>query len=229
VTLSGQLNLNSEWLPDLPGDRLDILKRTTPSHGLLPRPVDLFENDLPRLWLLTDTRRTPRRDVIGVFNWESKEQELECPLDRLGLDPKIEYEAFDYWQNAVAPAIQDRLRIAVPAETCRILAVRPRVAHPQLLSTSRHITQGMVDVLEERWDAADRTLRGRSKVVGGDPYELRILARTASRQWVPDAVELSSEDKLAGVSAELAPGDTLVRTKVVSASSREVSWAVRFK
>jgi hypothetical protein len=60
VTISGNLNLCSEWLPTLPPDRMDILKRTMPSHGLPSRPVDLFENELPRIWLLTDDRHEPR-------------------------------------------------------------------------------------------------------------------------------------------------------------------------
>ncbi|HWH68938.1 MAG TPA: glycoside hydrolase family 36 protein, partial [Candidatus Sulfotelmatobacter sp.] len=137
VTLSGQLNLNSEWLPGLPAERLDLLKRTMPSHGLRPRPADLFEHELPSLWLLTDTRRSPRRDVVGIFNWESKEQTFEYALDRLGLNRDTEYVAFDYWQNTLMPCIQGRLQLSVPAQSCRILAVRPRANHPQLLSTSR--------------------------------------------------------------------------------------------
>ena len=86
----------------------------------------------------------------------------------------MEYVAFDYWGNE-APSIKGRLKIKVPGESCRILAVRPRAEHPQLISTSRHVTQGMVDVLSEAWDAGSRTLRGKSRVVANDPYELRIL------------------------------------------------------
>jgi hypothetical protein len=160
VALSGQLNLSSEWLPALPPERLDILKRTIPGHGLLPRPVDLFENDPPRIWLLTDSRKTPRRDVIGVFIWESKEQQFDYPLDKLGLDANTEYVAFDYWANTLLPTMSGHLRVTVPAESCRVIAVRPRAEHPQLLSTSRHITQGIVDVLEEKWDARKKMLNG---------------------------------------------------------------------
>ena len=48
--IAGHLFYNSDWMPDLPPDRLDILKRTMPAHGLLPRPVDLFENEPARMW-----------------------------------------------------------------------------------------------------------------------------------------------------------------------------------
>ena len=71
VALSGQVYLNSDWLPGLPAERLDIIKRTIPAHGATARPVDYFDAIMPRIWLVTDTRRPVRRDVLGLFNWES--------------------------------------------------------------------------------------------------------------------------------------------------------------
>ena len=63
VALSGQVYLNSDWLPGLPAERLDIIKRTIPPHGATARPVDYFDDIMPRIWLVSDTRRAraPRR------------------------------------------------------------------------------------------------------------------------------------------------------------------------
>ena len=77
--------------------------------------------------------------------------------------------------NERLPAVAGSLKLSVPKQSCRILALRKKADHPQLLSTSRHVTQGIVDVKEESWDAASRTLKGVSEVVAGDPYELRIV------------------------------------------------------
>ncbi len=228
VALSGQLNLSSEWMPELPADRLDLLKRTLPNHGLLPRPADLFEDPLPRLWLLTDNRRSPRRDVVGIFNWNDQEQTFDYPLSRLGLADNVEYVAFDYWQNSLAPLIQGRLQLSVPPQSCRILAVRPRLDRPQLLSTSRHITQGIVDVREEKWIDADKILRGRSQIVGNDPYELRVALPAGGQSWSVKAVEITKRDRAAGVKTTVKEADGLVRVTLESPASREVSWSVRF-
>jgi hypothetical protein len=224
VALSGQMNFSSEWLPGLPPERLDLLKRTMPNHGLLPRPVDLFERPIPSLWLLTDTRRSPRRDVIGIFNWESSEQHFDYPLDRLGLDATKEYVAFDYWKNALMPSLKGRLQITVPAESCCILAVRPRADHPQLLSTSRHLTQGMVDVLAENWDEKKQILSGRSKVVGGDAYELRIVSAIPAK-----AIQLSSDGNSTELKSTLKQTDGLIRALIETPVSLEVNWSVQFK
>jgi hypothetical protein len=222
VTISGDLNTSSEWYPQLPPERLDLLKRTMPSHGLPARPVDLFEHDLPSVWLLTDDRHTVRRDVIGLFNWESHEQQFTDSLEKLGLDGKTDYVAFDYWNNKLVPTIKGKLQVSVPGQTCCVLAVRPVANHPQLISTSRHITQGIVDVLDEKWDAASKTLSGRSKIVGGDPYELRIVL--PDKNWSAEAVQIGG-----GGAAPVTQTDELARATIQSANSGEVSWSVKFK
>jgi hypothetical protein len=226
VALTGQLNLSSEWLPGLSKDRVDLLKRTMPAHTLKPRPADLLEHDPPRLWLLTDERREPRRDVIGVFNWDSRERDFDYPLERLRLDEGVEYTAFDYWANEPVAPIKGRLKLTILGESCVILAVRPRAVYPQLLSTSRHITQGVVDVTSEAWDAKSRTLSGESQVVGGDPYELRIVL-PVGRDWnVAKAGAFSGGEV---VKTDYAESMGLVRMTLTSAKRQPVRWSVHFK
>jgi hypothetical protein len=227
VAVSGQLNLSSEAYPALPAERVDLLKRTIPGHGLLPRPVDLFEHDPPRVWLLTDERRTPRRDIVALYNWDDKPADFDYAMEHIGLAKDTTYAAFDYWSNTLLPPVKGRLRVSVPKQSCRILALRPIVDRPQLLSTSRHVTQGMVDVLEEKWDDAGLILSGKSKVVGADPYELRVVL-PAGRPWKVQAADVSEEDKAAGVRVMFKEGDGLARIGVESATNREVGWSIPF-
>jgi hypothetical protein len=180
VTLSGQMNSSSEEYAGLPPDRLDMLKRTMPSHSAVARPVDLFENRIPGVWLVTDaaTATHPRRDVVGLFNWDSEEKAFDCALAKIGIPAGHEQIAFDFWANALTPPFKGRLAQTLSPQSCRVLSVRPVAGHPQLISTSRHIRQGMVDVKDEKWDAKNRELSGVSQTVAGDRYELRILTYT---------------------------------------------------
>ena len=90
------------------------------------RPVDLFEHDPPRIWLLTDERRLPRRDILALYNWEATDAlTFDEPLERLGLSADQSYVAFDYWDNVLLPPFQGRLQTTLPKQSCRILAVRP--------------------------------------------------------------------------------------------------------
>ncbi len=211
VTLSGQMNSSSEEYAKLPADRLDLLKRTMPSHRAVARPVDLFENRIPGIWLVTDaaTSDHPRRDGIGLFNWESKEKSFDEALAKIGVPGDGEFIAFDFWGNTLTPPFQGRLTRTLRPQSCAVLSVRPVADHPQLISTSRHITQGMVDVKQERWDAAARTLSGVSETVAGDPYELRILTYTGAATPV-GAVVSASVTGPNGYELTIAPGEGVV-------------------
>ena len=88
TALSGQLCQSSDWLPDLPPERLDILRRTMPPHGRVARPVDLLDADPACVWLVTDQRACERRDVLGLFGFgPGRKKEIDLPLDRIGLPP----------------------------------------------------------------------------------------------------------------------------------------------
>lgn len=230
VTLAGELDLCSEWLPTLSADRLDLLKRTMPSHDLPARPVDLFENEPPRIWLLTDDRKQPRRDVIGLFNWTSEPIQIDVPVERVGLPGNGPFIAFDYWAGEFFPAFEGRLRVTLPKESCKVLAVRRAEDFPQLISTSRHVTQGIVDVMEEKWHPDSKELTGRSKVVANDPYEMRVTVPGMTQGTAPAAsVEISPEDRAAGVKITIRDGPGGIKALLESPQTREVSWTLRFR
>jgi hypothetical protein len=225
TAVSGQLNTNSDWVPGLPADRLDLLKRTMPAHGRTARPVDFFENDPPKIWQVTDDKSPERRDVIALYNWDAKQAAFDVPLSRFNLPEATEYAAFDYWANAFLPPVSGSIKATLPAHGCLDLAIRPMLDRPFLISTSRHITQGMVDIVDEKWDAPSRTLTGKSRVVVGDPYELRIVAPGAFKAA---GAEVSKDDTAAEVEIRLAQSGVGVRVMVNSAASRTVSWKVDF-
>ena len=233
VALTGQFFLISDWLPALPAERLEILKRTMLSHSATARPVDYFDRLLPATWLVSDPRQAVRRDVIGVFNQETNELNVDYSCAKLGLDPAREYYAFDFWANAPRPPFQGGFQCAVPPGSCRVIAVRAVEAHPVLVSTSRHVTQGMVDVTGEVWDGVRKTLSGTSQVVGGDPYELRVAGLDAGgKKWQLAGSQVGWRDRQADVSITATPvAETeagWARVKIRTKAARAVHWTLRF-
>jgi len=229
VAVSGQFYLNSDWIPGLPADRLEVMKRTMSAHGATARPVDCFDVPLPFVWLVTDTRQPVRRDVLGLFNWEKAEKTVRGTAPWAGLLPAKSYHAFDFWENKPLPRFAGEFQFKVPAQSCRVIAVRAAEGHPLLLSTSRHVSQGMIDVRDEQWDAATGTLSGVSRVVGGDPYELRIAGLAdGGKQWKLAAAKMSAADQAAGVTVAQAEGSGVARVTLRSTASREVQWSLKF-
>lgn len=228
VAVTGFLNTFSEWLPDLPEERVDILRRTMPNHGLRARPVDLFEQTVPRLWTLGDERSGVPRHTVGAFNWDqSAEATLDTPLSRLGLSNTAEYVGFDFWANRFLPPFRERLSLTLAPASCGVLSLVARSDHPQLVSTSRHVTQGIVDVLSEKWDARTLTLEGRSNVVAGDPYELRLVVPEGADSYA--LVEATGT----GVTLDALPGfaqqGPMLRVRFLPAESGELAWSLGFR
>ena len=225
AAISGQLTVASDWLPGLPEERLDILKRILPNHGLRPRPADFFERDLPAVWLLTSNTSMPRRDVAGLFNWDPQNAErFDCPAEWLGLPPAASYVGFDFWDNRFIEPFSGSLRMDVPAGSCRIVALAPEPSAPRVISTSRHISQGMVDVLREVWDAQKNELSGASRVVAGDPYELRIVLPTQGVWTVQDATAGAGTD----VPTRINLDGRRLRVTLDSATGGVVDWRIAF-
>ena len=213
VASAGQFFLVSDWLPDLPAERLDVLKRTVQMHHATARPVDYFDNFLPATWLVTATNGTVRRDVIGLFNWNTNAQTLGATLGKAGLDPARTYYAFDFWGNSLMPDITNCFNYELPPTSCKVIAVRAAEGRPVLLSTSRHVTQGIVDVTGEKWSG--NTLSGVSQVIAGDAYELRIRVPAG---W-----------KLDQASAPATENPGLVRITLRSDKTQKMKWAANFR
>jgi hypothetical protein len=228
IAVTGQMVMVSEWLPDVPPERLEIVRRTIPNHNLRARPLDLFETFPARIWQLRSGEGASRRDVVGVFNWDEKGRAIAVDLARLGLPQGT--VAFDFWQDRLVPVSGRSLRLDLPPRSCRMLALRPPAKHPQVVSTSRHVTQGILDLLCEKWDAPAGSLCGVSRTVGGDPYEIRILPPAVAECWQPACPRVAAADAQAGVTIEARPPTAGLVSRLVirSPANREVHWEVKF-
>src|SRR2546422_1284382 len=66
----------------------------------------------------------------------------------------------------------------------RTVAIRPAVARPQVIGTTRHVVQGAVDVADETWDPTTRTLKAKSTNLDGRAYAVTIAVPKGLRPGV---------------------------------------------
>jgi hypothetical protein len=131
---------------------------------------------------------------------------------------------FDYWDDRFIEVTSDSVKHVLPPASCKVISLYPARERPQLVSTSRHVTQGIVDVLSEVWDARQRRLSGTSRIVAGDPYELRVALPKGGSWQVEQAV--CEDCELLAVDQSDAAG---VRIRLLPAVSGEASWSIRFR
>ena len=211
--ITGQLLMVSDKMYELPGERVELLRRIYPVADI--RPIDLYPfKTPPRIFDLRIAKPgVGTWDVVALFNWNAASQtQITVDPRELGL-PTGMYVFYDFWEKKLLAVTNKLLPITLAPTSCRIITIRAAVNHPQLLGTSRHITQGADDLIEAKWSPITMTWSGRSQVVGGDPYEIRFYM---PRGW-------SCRDNAAKID-----GSVAVLT-LKSDKNEIVSWQVGFR
>jgi hypothetical protein len=91
-----------------------------------------------------------------------------------------------------------------------------------------HITQGIVDVVEQNWNSQRKILSGKSRVVGLDPYELRIFAPADGEYRQVRSVDVSRADKQAGVTIKTRQTGQENSITINSPENQLVCWEIAF-
>lgn len=99
-------------------------------------------------------------------------------------------------------------------------AIREKLDRPQLISTSRHLSQGAAEIEALSWDGKTLTLTGRSRIVAADRYVVTL--RIPSGYTVKSASVDRKPAELPEVSGEYA------RFTVVRPVTGSAEWSVSF-
>jgi hypothetical protein len=101
----------------------------------------------------------------------------------------------------------------------RLLGFRLFNKHPLLLASTRHFTQGALEMTALEWDATQKELRGEAKVIPDTAYGLRIL--------VPEPFEVR-EVAVSGVQPHLNQNGDILEVNFHNQNTQELRWYVRF-
>ena len=139
----------------------------------------------------------------------------------LGLDTGHEYLVFEFWTQSFLGKYKGSFK--APAQgannALQVFAIREARPHPWVLSTTRHISQGGVCLMDEKWDKTSNTLSGGSAVIAGDPYALTV--------HLPQGYLLQAAT-VSGEKVELAKQKDIATVRVVPAATKIVAWSIRF-
>jgi hypothetical protein len=175
IALSGGNMISGDRLVDLDPMKLEVLKKIAPSYGEAAVPVDLFDADVPATFVLHVERPFAAWSVVALFNSElGVAVERRFPLRRLGLDPSKTYLAFDFWKQRFVGEVTHELGAKVEPGSVTLLALHAATGAPQLLSTSRHVTQGAIEIEDVRWHETERSLHGVSAGPPGSAHDVFV-------------------------------------------------------
>ena len=191
AALSGTPYSFADRLPDLPAERIDLLKKSLPTMPIVPMDLfsrggyeiwglfkeftlETYEHNFPRIIDLKINATSGRYDVVAATNWTNKSQSREISLiNKLGLDPEKSYLVFDFWNQEFLGIFKESVELNIEPHDTHVLHIRPLLQRPQILATDRHIS-GAYSIETLKWDAEKLILSGSSKTVAGTPYSLFV-------------------------------------------------------
>ena len=215
VALSGGPVLLGDDLTTLAEERLAMYSLCLPSYGINARPVDLFKNDYPHIWDLEVAADWDRWHVVGLFNYDGQDQTMWVDFNDLKLDPGREYLVWEFWQQEFLGRHREKVKVGVPKQSARVLAIKEAIDHPTVLSTSLHLTQGGVELQQVEWDARSATLRGLCRRAKGTEGAIFV--------YVPDGYRVDDFGKSGGEMID----PKVARIKLVF-SDPILQWELKF-
>jgi hypothetical protein len=241
VALTGVAYPLASVMPELPPERVRLLKATMPTMPILPADLysrgtdmrwdtfkhtqaDFYIHNYPEILDLKVAAPSGNYDVVGLTNWRSEKTTRELDLvEKLGLDPGTRYIVLDFWNQRLVGVAQNRLQVEIEPCDTRVLLIRRLLDSPQLLGTSRHIT-GAYSVAKVSWNVTARKLTGEAVTVPGELYALwvhvpRGLTLSRLRAATKGGAELPVDRQIAG--------DLL--TVSFSGAAQPVEWEMQFR
>lgn len=202
------------------------------------RPLDAFKSGTvnPTAY---DLELTTDWHQVMLFNPTNKRATVKVALcgDRakdgaVGLDPNAKWRAYAFWDDAYLGilGVKDELSIELNRLECEMFRLTRAEARPQVISTTRHILQGWMDIADERWDAAKRTLSGTAKhIAPGTEESVVIAADLPDGTLFPlDKASVSEDDSAAGVKLTVTETNGTVRLTFSTPTAREIKWNAVF-
>jgi alpha-galactosidase len=162
IALTGGSLIISDHIPDLPQDRVDLLKSLLPVIGKRPYVLDWFDSSTPERIQIDLDGPTGPWHLLALFNWEDAPRDKTFKFNDFYLEGIEELYVREFWTGITYQLLhddEDEKNITFPSVAAHgavVLAVRPRYAfRPQYLGSNLHISQGLE---VSRWQPLDKSL-----------------------------------------------------------------------
>lgn len=151
-----------------------------PMDGQTAVPLDLFLSDENGNASLFDYRLPGDVHILALLNETHHQRTFRVALGEkpvfggVGLDAGTTYDLWDFWNESYIGRMRGDavLEQTLRKNECRVIAVRPVQESLHVLSTNRHILQGMVET--ECIQATEKQIVLKCRIIGGDPMKVVI-------------------------------------------------------
>ncbi len=202
------------------------LSRVFPYHKApqSARPIDAFSSDYPRVY---DFKVNEKWHQLTFFNEDDNNTKTVSinlfgtpGFGGMGLPKNSSYYVYDFWNHQFVGLLKSDAVLTqnLRKGEARMMSVRLKENHPQVLSTDRHIMQGYLELSDVSWDG--NRLSGKAEMVEHEPMKIII----ATNGKVLKNVKFSQ-----GVSSVKMLSDGLMELSITSSTAGKAVWWLQFK
>lgn len=223
--LTGQQFLTDDIWTRISPEKCSVWQRSFPMLDIHPvnlypihkwQDYDLYDLRISRDWGCWD--------VVGLLNYEGRPAEKVLDLSRLEL-PAEKVHVFEYWSSKYIGQFPRDAKItrfldAYDAEAFAIVPVDK--TRPVLLSSSRHVSQGGLDLQNVHWQqkGQDWIVCGQSNhLVPGDEY---IIVFACGRYHIKSTHS-------SGSPLNVLSNNGIARLRYIPHSNRTLNWRITFE
>ncbi len=196
--------------------RVDILKRSLPIIDMHPMDLNAAEFNRKDLIInLNIVKDYEEYQVSGVFNMKETAEERTVKFDE---DLHLEngkYLVYDFYRDEFMGIMEGKAELEFVPYEARILSFRPYKGIPQVVSTSRHITQGAAEIKEMSFN--DNTLKITSDLVANDSYTVSV--------YIPDGYTIKDQTGFESVTTK----GNIARFTFVPTETKEYNFCISFE
>ena len=170
------MNLGDD-LPSLGKERAELLKQCLPTMDIHPMDLRKFEQK-PDVLVVNLAIELPFEsyNVVDVFNMTQDRASKKLFIDKdIHLD-EGEYIVFDFNSKKMLGIVSDFVKISLEPSESRVLCIRKKSGIPQVISTSRHVSQGAAEIKALAWNKAEKIMKIVSEIPEGDRYDVYVYA-----------------------------------------------------
>ena len=203
-------------LPELPEERAELLRRCIPVLDIHPMDTGRVKSGDLFITNLAVENKFLNYNVVSILNCKEEVVTAEISLKEMGIDYKNPV-AFEYFASTLAEVKDGVIKMELkPCET-KIFAINENRGVPQIISTSRHITQGAIELENVQWDDCVKSLNFTAKLVEGDKYIVTLNIPCGYKVCDTCGMEIAEEN------------GNILRLSVISAENVSKTFEIKFK
>lgn len=189
--MSGGATMLGDDIRRITDERLQLIKKTLPRPEETARPLDLFSSLHPigpRVFWRHVDGVGGSYDVVALFNLGDEPLRVDLDPSTMGRSVEDSLLVWDFWNEQFLGVRRGSWTVTVDPESVRVLRLTPCEGRPTVVGTDLHVLMGEVELIENTWNAADRSLTIGVRRPAGERGTVFV--------WAPDNVAVTDIDEL---------------------------------